>query len=228
MATPSSMIIRGLQMLGDKAIGGTLTSGEQTTYLEVLNAMLESWSVDSLMCFQEIQENFALTSGIGTYTIGAGGAFNTTRPIKIVSVFIRDTANVDYPLEVINDDAWNNIRLKTVAGTYPSYLYYNKANISGRGTINLYPLPTSGLTLYISTLRQLLAFATIGETVSLPPGYQRAIESNFAIEVSPGYKAASNELIKIAKDSKAAIKQVNAPSPILRMPGGRAGNILIG
>ena len=101
MATPSSMIIRGLQMLGDKAIGGTLTSGEQTTYLEVLNAMLESWSLDSLMCFQEIQENFALTSGIGTYTIGAGGAFNTTRPIKIVSVFIRDTANVDYPLEVI-------------------------------------------------------------------------------------------------------------------------------
>ena len=230
MATPSSIILRGLQMIGEKPIGGTLTSSEQTTYLAVLNAMLESWSIDSLMCYQELQESFALTTGDGTYTIGSGGDFNTTRPVKIILAFVRDSSNYDVPVEIINDSAWNNIRVKSTGNTYPSYLNYDQAYVAGLGTINLYPLPSASLTLFISTLKQLLAFATISETVSLPPGYQRALESNLAIELAAGQIQVSQEVLKIAKESKAAIKQVNAPSPILKIEfsNARGGNILTG
>ena len=37
MATPSSMILRSLRLIGEKAIGDTLSSAEQTAYLADLN-----------------------------------------------------------------------------------------------------------------------------------------------------------------------------------------------
>lgn len=227
MHTARSMIIRGLQMLGEKPIGASLTDGEKTSYLSVLNGMLESWSLDSLMCYQEIQQNFDLIAGDGTYTIGPSGNFDTTRPISIISAFIRDTSNIDRPLEIINDAAYNAIGLKTTGNTYPSVLYYNQAFVAGRAMIKLYPLPAAGLRLFISSLRQLTRFANIGEAVVLPPGYQRAIESNFAIEASAGFISISQELAQIAKESKAAIQRVNAPSSHLQLPfGGRRSGIL--
>ena len=45
MATASSIVLRGLRMLGDKVIGDTLTAAEQTEYLSVLNSMLDSWRI---------------------------------------------------------------------------------------------------------------------------------------------------------------------------------------
>lgn len=227
--TACSMIMRGLQMIGEKRIGDTLTPDEKTAYLSVLNGMLESWNLESLMLYQELQENFVLDAGDGAYTIGVGGNFNTTRPISIISAFIREGGS-DYPLKLINDAAYNGIRSKSIAGTYPSFLYYDQAYVSGLGTIKLYPIPSAGLTLYISTLKQLTLSANCDEVIALPPGYQRAIESNFAIEAAAGYIPVSNEVAKIAKESKAAIKNVNAPSNHLKieMVGGGRSNIFGG
>mgnify|MGYP001385330886 CR=1 FL=1 len=83
MSTASSMIFRALILNGEKPIGGSLTSAEATLYLDNLNAMLDSWSIDRLMVYQTLQESFALTSGTGTYTIGPGAALSSVaRPIK--------------------------------------------------------------------------------------------------------------------------------------------------
>ena len=171
-----------------------------------------------------------MTNGTRSYTIGPGGTFNTTRPISITSAFIRDTGNIDYPVDLINEASYDNIRLKGSGNTYPSMLFYDQAFVAGLATIRLYPVPSSGLTLHISSLRQLTQFATIGEAVVLPPGYQRAIESNFAIEAAAGYIQVSAELAKIAKESKIAIKNVNAPTHHLQleMMRGARSNIISG
>lgn len=215
MASPSSMILRALQMTGEKTVGDTLTINEQNLYLDVLNAMLASWSLGKLSCYQQIIESFPLVAGTSSYTIGVGGTFNTTRPNQIIGAYCRDTANVDYPVELITDEQYNNIRLKSVGNTYPSYLRYDNGFIAGLANISLYPKPISGLTIYLSSMRQLTQFLTINEIVSLPPGYQRAIESNLAIELCIGQTQASKELIMVAKESKAAIKKLNAPSQIM-------------
>src|SRR5688572_21302150 len=152
MATPSTMVIRALQMLGGKTIGGTLTSDEQTAYLAVLNSMMESWSLERLMCYQVVQESQALTASVGSLTIGSGATFNTARPIKIVDpCFVRDANSVDYPLELINAEAYGRIVLKTIDGTYPRYLFYDSAFASSLATIFLWPEPQAGLTLYINS-----------------------------------------------------------------------------
>lgn len=232
MATPSSMILNALISIGEKAIGDTLTASEQTHYLSRLNSMLESWSLERLMCYQVVEESHALTSSVGTYTIGSGGVWDTTRPNKIVQAFIRDSDSNDTPVQVINAQAYNEIVAKTTTGSNPDLLYYDGAFAAGLATIYLYPEPSSGLTLYISSWKQLQTFAAISTTVVLPPGYQRAIESNFSVEIAGGFLEVPASVTKIARESKSAIKSINSQDCFMKLDAGiaryRGSNILTG
>lgn len=233
MSTPSTMIVAALILTGEKTIGGTLTSAEETHHLARLNAMLESWSLERLMCYQLVQESLALTTSTGSYTIGSGGAFNTARPARIVDpCFIRDSSNIDYQLDIIDAKTYGEISLKTLDGSIPLYLFYDTAFVTSLATIFLYPEPSANLTLYINSWKALQSFALISTTVVLPPGYQEAIEYNYAIRASAGVRQVPQEVVLIARQSKAAIKGVNLPAGILRLDPGVAGrgahsNILI-
>lgn len=220
MATPSTMVINALIMLGAKEIGGTLTSAEQTHYLAKLNSMLESWSLERLWCYQVVEESKALTADDGVYTIGIGGDWNTARPNKIANAWIRDSNNIDRPLTVINAESYESIPVKTITGTYPEYLYYDGAFVAGLASIYLYPPPATGLTLYISSWKQLQAFTSITDPLVLPPGYQRAIEANLAIEEAGGLRDVPASVIKVARESKAAIKSLNLPDVYMTLDAG--------
>lgn len=229
----STMIINALIANGEKIIGDTLSATEQPFYLGKLNAMVESWSLDRRMCYQVLQENFALTASTGSYTIGSGATFNTARPTKILNAFVRDTQNADSRVDVIPFDAFDSIVLKGVSGSYPRWLYYDQAyDASGFATVSIYPQPKVGLTLYIDSAKQLQSFASVTTALLMPPGYQRAIESNFTIETAPGLKSVQPELMKIAKESKALVMGVNLPDTISRMDTGivrrSTGNIITG
>ena len=232
MATASSMVLSALIALGEKQIGDTLSSAEQTHYLSKLNAMLDSWSIERLLVYQILQESLALTAGTVSYTIGSGGAFNTTRPTRITYAFIRDSNSADTNLELINYQAYADLVLKSTGNTYPRYLFYDTADVAGLATLRLYPAPQASLTLYIQSWKQLQSFAAIGDTVVLPAGYQRAIEANFVIEAAPGFLPASDEAVSIAKESKAAIQRMNAPNPVMKMDvgitRGRRNSIITG
>ena len=232
MATASTMILSSLIALGEKQIGGTLSSDEQTHYLSKLNAMLDSWSTERLLVYQILQESKALTAGTVSYTIGSGGSFNTTRPTRITYAFIRDSNSADTYLDLINYQSYADLVLKSTGNTYPRYLFYDTADAAGLATLFLYPAPQASLTLYIQSWKQLTQFATISETVVLPAGYQRAIEANFCIEAAPGFLPASQEAIRIADESKGAIKRMNMPSPVMKMDvgiiRGRRNSIITG
>lgn len=223
MATPSTIIINSLIMLGEKPIGGTLSSAEQTHYLAKLNSMLESWSLERLMCYQIVDESKALTTSDGVYTIGSGGDWDTARPNKIVQAFIRDANNNDYPIVIINAQSYNEIIVKTTDGAYPEMLYYDGAFVTSLASIYLYPEPSAGLTLFISSWKQLQTFAAISTTVVLPPGYLRAIEANFAIEVAGGLRDVPASVIKVARESKATIKSINLPDIYMTLDAGMVG-----
>lgn len=218
----SSMMLRSMRMIGEKARGDGLTTDEQSECLYELNSMVESWGLERLMCYQVLQENFSLTAGTGSYTIGSGATFNTARPVKVVDpCFVRDSSNLDSPLTLLYAEQYGQIVQKTAGTTYPSYLFYDGAyDSSGYGTIRLYPVPSANLTLFINSWKQLQTFAAVSTALSMPPGYQLAIESNFAIHLAAGQTQVSPEVIKIAKESKAAIKTVNLPTTISRMDAG--------
>lgn len=223
--TASTMIIRALQIIGEKRVGDTLTANEQTTYLYALNSMLDSWSLDRLMVYQLLQESLALVAGTASYTIGSGATFNTTRPTRLdYPSFIRDANGYDQHCTIITPEVYKTLVAKATGNTYPAFIAYDHAyDSSGYGTLFLYPAPAANLTLYINSWKQLQSFAAISTVLALPPGYQRAIETNFAIEICPGYVTLQPEAIKNARDAKAAIKTVNLPDPIMRIDDAASG-----
>ena len=227
------MILSGLVKIGEKRLGDTLNATEQSAYLDMFQAMVDSWSLDMSKCYQVLQENFPLVSGTGSYTIGPTGVFATTRPTKILSAFVRDSANADTDGRMIPYDSFSRIVVKAVSGSYPRFGYYDSAfDANGLATIQVYPLPKAGLTLYINSAKQLQTFANVTTALLMPPGYQRAIEFNFAIEASPGLRSVPPEVIKVAKESLAAIRGNNLITPISRMDIGivrrSTGNIIEG
>lgn len=228
------MMLRSMRMIGEKARGDTLDSNEQVEVLYELNSMMDSWSIERLMCYQVLQESFALTNNVVSYTIGPGATFNTVRPTKIVDpCFTRDSSNLDTPLEIFNAEAYGSIVQKSAGRTYPTWLFYDSAfTSSGFATISIYPAPISNLTLYINSWKQLQNFSNVSTALLLPPGYQLAIESNFAVHLAAGQVEISPEVIKIAKESKAAIKGVNLPETVASMDAGvvrgRRSNIITG
>lgn len=234
----STMILRGLRMTGEKARGETLDANEAIQCLSEINAMIESWSLSPLLCYQLTQYSFPLTAGTVSSTIGPGATMSTTvRPVKLVDpCFVRDGSNMDTPLSIISPQSYGGIVMKGTGNTYPTYITYNQGlDSSGFGLINVYPAPSSNLTLYINTQQAVGNFAAVSTMVSLPPGYQRAIESNYAIESVAGIGSVSPEVVKIARDSLALIKTQNLPevissieSGVLQNYGGSRRSILTG
>lgn len=229
------MILNSLVMTGEKVLGDTLDTNEQRYFLSRLNSMIDSWSNERLMIFALSQTSFALTASTETYSIGNGGAFNMTRPTRVVDpCFIRDSDSFDSPLQIIDAQAYGRIPLKTTGGnSYPSLLFYDYGfSATSTATIRLYPTPTSGLTLYLNTLQPLTGFSTVSQNLLLPPGYQDAIESNFAVRAALGIRPVSPDVMRVARETKAAIKTTNLTAPVSRLDYGVGGamrsNILTG
>lgn len=226
MAAVSTIILRSMRMSGEKGRGDTLDSSEQTETLAELNTFMDACYNERLLAPSLQQDSVTLTASTQSLSIGPGGTFNTQRPTKLADpCFVRDASGFDSPLEIINAASYGALRLKSVGYTYPTNIFYDSSySATSTGTLYLYPLPSGNLTLFINSWKQLGNFSTLSQTLMLPPGYQLFIESNFALHLAAGVFPVTPELAKIAKDSKAAIKGLNAPEaePIMRMDAGIA------
>lgn len=171
--------------------------------LSALNAMLSSWSNDSLFCYARVWEPLALASGTASYTIGTGQTFNTVRPIAILDgCYTRMSPSYDQPIDVISDALYNNILDKTTPGR-PRVLNYD--NGFSTGTIRIWPVPDQTYSLFLLSEKPLVAL-TLNQTVILPPGWERALIFNLAIDLCADYsQPITDSLQLVATQSKASI-----------------------
>jgi hypothetical protein len=235
MAVVSTMILRSMRMIGEKARGATLDSNEQAECLAEFQTFLDSCATEPLLCYQITQDSVALSASTSTLTIGANGAFAVARPLKLVDpCFVRDSSGFDTPLTIVNIEAYGRIVDKDAGFTVPNVISYDAGfSATSTGTLRLYPSPSAGLTLFINSWKQLLTVSTVSHNVALPPGYQLFLESNFAIHLAAGLTPVPPETLKIARDSKASVKGVNLPEPVMTLDAGavgrgRGGNIFTG
>ena len=228
MPIVSTMILNSLVMTGEKTIEvSSLTTAESNYHLSRLNSMIDSWSNDRLLIFALSQTSFALTASQGSYTIGNGGDFNMTRPTRIVDpCFIRDADGNDSELKLIDAQAYGRIVDKDADGTYPVYLFYDYGySATSTGTLRFWPEPDSGLSTFINTLQPLQTFSAVSSNLLLPPGYQDAIETNYAVRSALGVGPVTPELMALARQTKAAIKTTNLSAPVMRLDYGVTGGI---
>lgn len=214
MATVQQLINRSLRLIGVLAAGETPEATETSDALVSLNAMLDSWRNDKLMVYALTNQAVTLINGTSTYTIGATGGTVATSPVEVISAFVRQS-NVDYNLRPLTDAEYQSKASKNITADIPSeYLF---THTHPNATVILYPVPTVANTMYLRIRTPYSAFTAASDTVSLPPGFERAIAYNLALELYPEYPSiqVNQVVVKIANDSLAGIKRLNSKVPKL-------------
>jgi len=207
MATGQTLVDRAGRLLGIVSSGTSLTSEESADALIAINAMLDSWRNDRLMCYALQDESLTLVDGDSSYTIGSGGQLNTTRPVSIEGCYCR-ASDIDYTVRLISFEEWNAIVDKTASSDIPEVAYYEPTMATG--TLQVWPVPNTANVLHVTTRVPLTALV-LGTTVSLPPGWEEAIATNGAIAIAPEFQTEpSAAVIKMAKESLKGIKSINS------------------
>jgi hypothetical protein len=131
-----------------------------------------------------------------------------------------DGSNISRGIDIVGNDEWGDIVLKQLGNGYPSKLWYD--NSYPLGNINLWMKPLGGLTINIVSYQRLQNFPLISTTVSLPPGYEKAIIDNLAIDLALGSITPDPLLVKAANQGLAMLKKNNVQIPLLQTPGSDA------
>jgi len=213
MATVQEVIVNpALRSLGVLAAGEVPAYDDSADALIALNNLLDQWASERLQIYALVNTTFALTASQASYTIGSGGNVAIARPVLLDHVNYIDTSltpDAEFPLTKLTDDDWAGIQIKALTAAIPTAWWYQTSFPTG--TLYFWPVPTgttlSG-SLYVPTA--VVQFAALTTSVSLPPGYQRMLTSNLALELAPDYGALPQpSLVTAATDSKAAVKRMN-------------------
>lgn len=208
MADPTALDIieDSLQLLQVYAPGEVVSDADAQRMLTTLNSMLDVWSNLTLSCFRILEQSCVLIGGQQQYTVGPGGYVNGQRPIKILdgpgTAYVQDFNGNNSSVTVVARDQWNlyGNRSLLITSDFPDTLFYDPQ--FPLGIINLMPIPTIGYTLYFDSYAQLADLDTLASTLSLPPGYNRAIVTNLAVCAKPYFKTGQLDPLIIAEAMK--------------------------
>lgn len=230
MSTANDLITAALRRARILGADQVPSASESADGLATLNRMLDAWWNKRLLVYQVVQENFALVAGQVSRTIGTGGNFNTTRPVKLADGCFVRRSGVDYPLGLIEDRTiYDAISVKSTPGL-PSLVFYDP--VYPLGVLYFYFTPDAADSVYLNSWKRLQTFAALVTVVSLPPGYEDLIVDGLAIKLCPEYgMAVSGDLRRGFAETKRSLGQVNSPSlvmdldPVLLARGGGAYDI---
>lgn len=160
------------------------------------NNLLDYWSAKKNYVYTTNFEVFTLVPNLSPHTIGPGGTFvQTQRPVKIVSgnvVLNNVTPNIDLPLNIRDDQWWNQNSIKALTAQFPTDLYYS-ANWP-LGQIYFWPVPTAAYLARLELWQLLSQFENITDPIggpgsgvgTMPPGYRNAFMLTLAQMLLPG------------------------------------------
>lgn len=226
--TVLDLISRSLRLLGALNIGDNPTAAEAQDGLTALNALVDAWATERLMCFTTSRNLYNLAENQQVYQIGPlGPDWIAPRPEYIdgaglVLINSDPTQVLEVPLHVLRTDLeWARIRAKGITSTLPTKLYYDRgfstAGNLGSGNVALWPIPTIANQVALYTPFLISQFTGLTQTISLPPGYNRALPYNLAIELAPEFdREPSDVVVAIALASKESLKRANLQLETLR------------
>jgi hypothetical protein len=211
--------------------GLDVNADDAADVLEILNGMLDAWTMDRLFVYNVRFDVYALTSNQQSYTIGQSGSpnFNAVRPNKLENaniVITSQTPNIRRPLYLMDDDDWANISLRALpTPTIPTALYFSRD--FPNATLNFWPTPQSGLSVELETWQVLSQFAALTDTFSFPPGYYEAVYQNLGLRLCTpeyGMEDVPPTVALAAQQSRARIESLNMdPPPQLKIDSGLQG-----
>lgn len=184
--------------------GGTPTTAQYADGLEVLNDMINSWSAQRDLIYEDTKETLTIPAGTQVITIGATGGLVTGRPLKITVATLRDN-NIDYVIKLISEKEYQGFSQKNNVSR-PYRLYYR--NTWPNGTIYFEYTTDQSYSLILTSIKQLSSFPEGTTDVSLPDHYERALKANLTIELADEMGAGnrvSPVMMTLADEARTAI-----------------------
>ena len=126
------------------ASGETADANDSLEALDEANSMLQQWCLEDLMLYYSKIDILPLVAGQILYQIGPTGAdLVMVRPVELISITYRDSANFDRAVSPIAYEDYANILQKSTVGIqYPTMAAYQP--ISPNGNLYIWPTPISG------------------------------------------------------------------------------------
>lgn len=186
-------------------VGDTLSASEANDGLLRLNAFVDTLNARRQNIYSVPAQTFAWGIGVPSYSIGptAPAPFNVPRPILIQSA-TAVVGGVHFALDLPDGPEWSGIPDRgTATSPKPTKLFcdYNFPN----ALLSIHALPQQFMTLEIFAWLALQPFATLQSPVSLPPGYQLALEWGLADQCKVEWGAPASVWGEVHGQAMAAI-----------------------
>lgn len=218
--TGNELVNAALTIIGVLSQGETPSGSESAQGLVAANNLLQSWGTERLNVFTIATNVFNLTTSVQSYTIGPAGTFAMVRPNRYQSaqVLVPSAAgggDLAFPLQIVDQAGYAEINEKTLSGNVCKVMYADMA--FPLTTLYFWPRPlfaTGQIKVQLGTWVPLTEFADLITNYSYPPGYDRALKYNLAMELAPSFgMVPTPATMQIAAESKAAIRMLNGAEP---------------
>src|SRR6185312_6368283 len=185
--------------------GETLSDADAQLILRRFGRLLDSWSAENLLIYDIYVDDLVMTANVGDYstTLLPGG-----RPMSIDSIYVV-MDEISYPVEMIDNQRYNDIALKTQIQSIPASCWYNSGYPDG--VLHFWPYPYGGMTAKVNCRRVLRPAAmTLDSVLSFPPGYERMFVDQLGLDICPSFGIQPSQALAMsAREAKANMKRIN-------------------
>lgn len=233
LSTAKDFIRMAMRKNGALTQGRQPSAAESADFLESLNLLYREWSKYPGLRYAQFLRSFTWPASVASRTIGPTGAdFTNSRIQKIINAQFVDTAGgVTYPVDIISEENYNNIEIKSNEGI-PFWLCYKYSLTNG--TLFPYYIPPTAMQLNLATMEPFPEYASVNDPVGLPIEYHTAIVYNLALGIASDLGVTpTREIILTANESLTSLKALKlTPPPIVLVAAplrrGRTFNIFSG
>lgn len=229
--TAEKIILMAFGEIGIGGAGDPLQSEDLMTGLEKLNDFFDAMKAYRLDVWEMRRDLWDLSANTQDYTIGPTGTWTGQRPMQIlragfVNTYVNPTLPLETPVQILTDEQWASINLKTLTSTIVGQIWYQTKMPDA--IVHVFPIitTTGKLALYVPVPIDEVSEDAAGlqTTIVCPPGYRKMFRTNLAIELAPDYGVTpSNELKLTAMNALKRAERANATPMTLSLPPGLAG-----
>lgn len=230
--TGTALVTEALEELRAATAGDTLDTTDGAKGLVALNRMIDTSNITRGNIMVERRDQWTLTIGKQTYTIGNDPAAIGTpadltpadRPIRLVRanlLLTSGSSTIRRIIRLLTKQQWQAKVLQSTPGM-PLELYNDEGY--PRSTYSFYQTPDLAYVVETYSWQQFQPLATLAGVISIPPGYYEFWLYSLVMRLAgPFGKTPSATTIQLWKDAKTAVELLNSRSLPAQTNGDFAG-----
>lgn len=239
MTTLRELATSSMRLLSIIQAGVAPSPADLNVVVAALNSLLDSWSADRLAIFAMYPSYFQLKAGKRDYTLGPAGfnpdwvmerpqrleraslSYNAVPAVPGVPAHL-STNSTDFPITIMYSPQFSTIAMKGCPSNWPSAVYDNGQYPTRK--LTFWPVPTQDHLVTLWIWRPLVTSTDLDAIIQFPPGYERALRFNLAVEVAAEFgKQLPEQVQSIATTSFGDLKRLNAAGTVMSCPSWAGG-----